>query len=99
MKSIPLRASLNVDSCNSINVSFTGRQGDGKGEVRKVSHFRIPFRESKCRDVNPERVAAEPAVEVNEEGGSESQLRESKLDVSSQNEESFESSLPLQVQV
>ncbi|XP_057198314.1 S100P-binding protein-like [Triplophysa rosa] len=99
MPSISLPASLNVESCNSINVSLTGRQGDGKGEVREVSRGRIPVRESKCRHVNPERVAAEPAVEVKEEGVSESQLTESKLDVTSQNDESFESSLPLRVQV
>ncbi|KAA0718314.1 S100P-binding protein [Triplophysa tibetana] len=78
MQFIPLRASQNVDSCNSFNVSLTGRQADGKGERGRPLNLH---------------------VEVREEGVSEGQLTEPKLDISYQNEESFESSLPLQVQV
>lgn len=96
---LSLHASLNLGSCNSINVSLSGCQGDGKGEVREVSHVRIPARESKCRDVNPEAVAAEAVVEVKEKEASESEQTESKLEDTSQNEDSFEISLPLQVQV
>lgn len=83
---ISLHTSLSVDLCNSFCVSLTG-----KGEVREVSH--VPVEELKSCAVPSETVETEAVVE--EKGVSENLLTESKLET----EESFENSLPLQVQV
>ncbi|KAK9964948.1 hypothetical protein ABG768_006075 [Culter alburnus] len=85
--------SLNFDAC----VPSVGSQGAGKGEVRGVSHNLIPIHESKSQSVPPE-----PAVPFEEEGVvSVSQQAEPEVTdrPGESTGESFESTLPLQVQV
>lgn len=93
-KDVPsLHASPNVDFRNFVNVLLTGCRGDGK----MVSHVQFQARESKSMPT--ENVAPEADVKTKVEGASESRLIESKVEVNTSTEESFEDSLPLRVQV
>lgn len=92
---ISLRASLNFDFCSS--VSLAGSQRPVKGEVREVSHGLIPIHESKSHIVPPETVVPvkeEEVVSVSQQAGPEVSLGNEETTA-----ESFESTLPLQVQV
>ncbi|XP_016144293.1 uncharacterized protein [Sinocyclocheilus grahami] len=92
---ISLCTSLNFDFCSS--VPLVGSQGPVKGEIKEVSHNLIPIHESKSHIVPPETV-----VPVKEEKGV-SVSHQAEPEVTLGNEEttaeSFESTLPLQVQV
>ncbi|KAF4106104.1 hypothetical protein G5714_013766 [Onychostoma macrolepis] len=92
---ISFRTSLNFDICSS--VSLAGSQGPVKGEVKEVSHQFIPIHESKSHIAPPETV-----IPVKEEKGvSVSQQAEPEVTLGNEETttESFESTLPLQVQV
>ncbi|XP_073690669.1 uncharacterized protein [Garra rufa] len=92
---ISLRASLNFDICSS--VSLVGSQGPVKGEVREVSCGLIPVHESKSHVVPPETVVPvkeEELVSVSQQAGPEVSLGNGET-----TGDSFESTLPLQVQV
>lgn len=92
---IRLCASLNFDACAS--VPSVGSQGAGKGEVRGVSHNLISIHESKSQSAPSE--SAVPLKE--EEVVSVSQQAEPEVTDGhgESTGESFESTLPLQVQV
>lgn len=99
---ISLRTSLNFDICSS--VSLVGSQGPVKGEVKEVSHHLIPIHESKSHIGFPTSVLHPPetVVPVKEEKGvSVSQQAEPEVTLGNEETttESFESTLPLQVQV
>ncbi len=87
--------SLNFDICSS--VSLVGSEGPVKGEVKEVSHHLIPIHESKSHIARTETVV--PVKEV--KGVSVSQQAEPEVSLGNEETtaESFNSTLPLQVQV
>lgn len=91
------------DGPSNLTVSLTGCAGSGQRKVRKVSHVHNPAHESKPQSATPEtgtKETNETAVGTSkEEGVSVCQPAEVTLEVTTENEESFETSLPLQVQV
>lgn len=96
---IKLCAFLNFNACSS--VAFVGSQGTGKGEIREVSQNDfISLHESKSQSAPPESVVP---LKEEEELLSVSQQAEPEASDRDRNEESasdtFESTLPLQVQV
>ncbi|XP_026079246.1 uncharacterized protein LOC113056665 [Carassius auratus] len=92
---ISLRSSLNFDLCSS--VSLVGSQGPVTGEVKEVSRDHIPIHESKSHITPPETVVPvkeEKVVSVSQQPEPEVTLGHEETTA-----ESFESTLPLQVQV
>lgn len=97
---IKLCAFLNFDACSS--VPFVGSQGTGKGEIREVSQNDfISLHESKSQSAPPE--SAVPLKEEEELLSVSQRQAEPEASDRGRNEESasdtFESTLPLQVQV
>ncbi|KAL1262548.1 hypothetical protein QQF64_005287 [Cirrhinus molitorella] len=89
------RASLNFDICSS--VPLLGHRGPVKSELREVSHSLIPIHQSKSHIFPPETVVLvkeEEVVSVSQQAGPEVSLGNEETTA-----ESFESTLPLQVQV